>query len=232
MSKLKRLEYWIKALIGKIAFIEVENKIQKKWYGSSSGGFFIAPDLVPSTGIVYSFGVGTDVSFDLEMIKQHECKVFGFDPTPKSIMWVREQKLPKEFTMQPYGIGALTERVRFNLPKNPDHVSGSALEHQMVDQQNTVEVQLKSFNDICIELKHEKIDVLKIDIEGSEYLVMESILNSGVPIKQILIETHERFFKDGKQKGEALFKMFYDCGYRIFGISDTYQEISLVKSGL
>ena len=69
-----------------------------------------------------------------------------------------------------------------------------------------------------------------MDIEGSEYAVMEGILNSGVSIKQILIETHERFFPDGKAKGDKFFKALYQHGYRIFAISDTYQEISLVKS--
>ena len=34
----------------------------------------------------------------------------------------------------------------------------------------------------------------------------------------------------GKAKGDLFFKQLYQKGYRIFAISDTYQEISLVKA--
>ena len=88
---------------------------------------------------------------------------------------------------------------------------------------------LKSFSDILADLGHQQIDVLKMDIEGSEYAIIEDILTSGIPITQILVETHERFFEDGKTKGERFFKLLHRHGYRIFAISDTYQEISLVK---
>ena len=63
-DKLKRLEYWIKARIGKIAFIDVEEKRAKEWYGNGYGGFYVDPSLVPENAIVYSFGIGEDISFD------------------------------------------------------------------------------------------------------------------------------------------------------------------------
>lgn len=229
-SNLKRLEYWIKARIGKISFIDIEEKHEKKWYGNGYGGFYIDPTLVPENAIVYSFGIGEDISFDLDIIAKHGCQVFGFDPTPKSIDYISKQDIPAGFHFHPYGIGEQTGTVTFNLPKNKDHVSGSVYEHKLVDEHNAVEVLLKDFKDITTELGHTHIDVLKMDIEGSEYAVIEGILNSGVSIKQILIETHERFFPDGKAKGDKFFKALYQHGYRIFAISDTYQEISLVKS--
>ncbi len=119
--------------------------------------------------------------------------------------------------------------VTFHLPKNKEHVSGSVYDHSLVDEHDSVDVLLKEFKEIVHDLGHQSIDVLKMDIEGSEYAVMEGILNSGIPIKQILVETHERFFANGKEKGKEFFKLLHDHGYRIFAISDTYQEISLVK---
>src|SRR5690606_15464557 len=116
------------------------------------------------------------------------------------------------------------------LPKSKEHVPGSVYDHSLVDEHDSVDVLLKEFKEIVQENGHTAIDVLKMDIEGSEYAVMEGILNSGIAIKQILVETHERFFTDGKAKGDLFFKQLYQKGYRIFAISDTYQEISLVKS--
>lgn len=228
-NKLKRLEYWVKARIGKIAFIDIEIKRPKIWYGSDYGGFYVDPTQIPENAIVYSFGIGMDISFDKTIIANHQCQVFGFDPTPKSIQWISEQQTPEAFHFFPFGIGERTEKVNFNLPKNKNYVSGSVYDHYLVDEHNTVEVQLKNFVDITNELGHTTINVLKMDIEGSEYAVIEGILKSGIAIKQILIETHERFFNDGKSKGRAFFNLLRQHGYRIFAISDTYQEISLCK---
>ena len=229
-DRLKRFEYWVKARIGKIAFIDIEEKREKAWYGNGYGGFYVDPTLVPTNAIVYSFGIGEDISFDKAMIAKHGCKVYGFDPTPKSINWVKNNETPETFYFHPFGIGEKTEHVIFHLPKNKDHVSGSVYDHSLVDEHNSVEVLLKSFTDITQDLGHRHIDVLKMDIEGSEYVVMEGILNSGISIGQILVETHERFFADGKAKGQKFFSLLHDHGYRIFAISDTYQEISLVKT--
>ncbi|MGH2624665.1 MAG: FkbM family methyltransferase [Sphingobacterium sp.] len=228
-DKLKRLEYWFKARLGKIAFISIENKRDKQWYGNGYGGFYLDPTLLSDNAIVYSFGIGEDISFDLSIIDKHACQVFGFDPTPKSIAFINQNPPPANFHFYPFGIGEHTENVLFHLPKNKNHVSGSIYEHSLVDGENAVEVLLKSFKDITKDLGHQEIDVLKMDIEGSEYAVMQGILDSGIPIKQILVETHERFFSNGKQKGKAFFNLLKEKGYRIFAISDTYQEISLIK---
>ncbi len=228
-NKLKRLEYWIKARIGKIAFIDIEVKRTKCWYGNGYGGFYVDPTIIPSKAIVYSFGIGEDISFDQKIIEKHNCKVYGFDPTPKSINYINKNTPPNQFIFHPYGIGERTEHVNFLLPKNKEHVSGSVYEHKLLDEDNSIEVLLKSFRDITSGLNHQHIDILKMDIEGSEYAVMEDILTSGVSITQILVETHERFFNDGITKGRKFFKLLHQHGYRIFAISDTYQEISLIK---
>lgn len=227
--KLKRLEYWIKARIGKIAFIDIEHKCPKKWYGNGYGGFYVNPTLLDKNSIIYSFGIGEDISFDTEIIRDYQCRVFGFDPTPKSIHWLKSQNTPPSFHFYPYGLGTQTEKVKFHLPKNKEHISGSVFDHGLVSEEDYVEVPLKSFRDILAETGHQYIDVLKMDIEGSEYLVIDDILRSGIPIRQLLLETHERFFPDGRDKGKKFFRSLYDHGYRIFAISDTYQEISFMK---
>ena len=45
-----------------------------------------------------------------------------------------------------------------------------------MSESRTITVQMKSFADITKELQHRHIDVVKMDIEGSEYDVIESIL--------------------------------------------------------
>ncbi len=46
---------------------------------------------------------------------------------------------------------------------------------------------LPAFHQAC-ELKHRRLDVLKMDIEGGEYAVTYDILNTGIEIDQLLLE--------------------------------------------
>ncbi|MDB9721095.1 FkbM family methyltransferase [Winogradskyella sp.] len=207
---------------------KIKKDCDKLWYGNTYGGFFVHPNLLNKESIVYSFGIGEDISFDLDVIQKHNCQVYGFDPTPKSINWIHTQKTPENFHFQDYGINVTTGQVLFHLPKNTDYVSGSVLSHNNVSEHNTVEVQMKSIEAILQETGHMQIDVLKMDIEGSEYDVIESILNTDIKIGQILIEFHERFFEDGFQRTKRAIKLLESSGYILFGVSESREELSFI----
>ncbi|MEN5435628.1 FkbM family methyltransferase [Sphingobacterium faecium] len=229
-SLINTLKKHYKILSGKISSFKIEHKCPHVWYGNSYGGFFVNPDLLHPDAIVYSFGIGQDTSFDDAIIQKHNCHVHGYDPTPKSIEWIAQRSdLSPKFHFHPFGLDKETRITHFNLPKNKEHVSGSIINHQNVDENNMVEVQMKSLIDIVSENNHSYIDVLKMDIEGSEYCVIESILNSSIEIRQILLEIHERFFDNGIEKTKELLNSLHQHGYKVFGISDTLEEISFIK---
>jgi len=50
------------------------------------------------------------------------------------------------------------------------------------------------------ELNHSRVDCLKMDIEGSEYEVIDDILTNRIDVRQILLEFHHRFEEIGMQK--------------------------------
>src|SRR6202008_4156450 len=56
--------------------------------GTEYGSQTVCDSVLKPGAIVYSFGVGEDASFDLELIRQFDCEVYAFDPTPRSIAWV------------------------------------------------------------------------------------------------------------------------------------------------
>lgn len=229
-SLINTLKKQYKILSGKISSFKIEHKCPHVWYGNSYGGFFVNPDLLHPDAIVYSFGIGQDTSFDDAIIQKHNCHVHGYDPTPKSIEWIAQRSdLSPKFHFHPFGLDKETRITHFNLPKNKEHISGSIINHQNVDENNMVEVQMKSLIDIVSENNHSYIDVLKMDIEGSEYCVIESILNSSIEIRQILLEIHERFFDNGIEKTKELLNSLHQHGYKVFGISDTLEEISFIK---
>jgi FkbM family methyltransferase len=205
-------------------------KVNHTWYGNSYGGFYAVPDLLHAGSIVYSLGIGKDISFDRDVIKKHGCKVFAFDPTPKSVQWIDEQKLPASFHFNSYGISKQTGIEKFYLPENPRGVSGSLVIHDDVDELKLIEVPMKSLPDITNELGHQHLDVLKMDIEGAEYDVIDSILATPVSIDQILIELHDRFFTEKENTSKILVEKMKSFGYEIFAASISYEEVSFIHS--
>jgi FkbM family methyltransferase len=204
-------------------------RANSKWYGTSYGGFYIIPALLDRSSVIYSFGTGRDISFDLECIRKHGASVFAFDPTPISIDWIGNKKLPDRFHFHPYGISASgTGEADFFLPANPRAVSGSLVKHMEVDAAKSVKVMMKTFGDITRELGHTHIDVLKMDIEGSEYDVIDTILASAVTIDQILVEFHDRDFIKAEPRSKEAIRKLYEKGFLVYGCSGSYEEVSLI----
>ena len=223
-------KYSIHRNLDKAKVQHLDKSIQSKysWYGSSYGGFYIIPQLLNESSIVYSFGIGKDISFDMKVMKKHHCKVFGFDPTPVSINWIKEQKIPALFSFHEYGISSKNEMKEFYIPENPKYVSGSMLKENVTIDSVKINVQMKSFHQVTTELGHRHVDVLKMDIEGSEYEVLENILESPVTVDQILVEFHDRLFEGQEYKSKNIVEQMKEKGYEIFAASMSYEEISFV----
>lgn len=77
---------------------------KKEHFGSQYGGWDVATDYINLDSIIYSFGIGTDASFDSEIINRYQVVVHTFDPTPKSIDWVKKQDFSDNFILHEYGL--------------------------------------------------------------------------------------------------------------------------------
>ena len=73
------MKRWIKRLAKETVFKITRTKqhlkrsinCEHEWYGSEYGGFYVCPSLLNSQSVVYSFGVGEDISFDKSIIEKH-----------------------------------------------------------------------------------------------------------------------------------------------------------------
>ena len=213
--------------------------------GSEYGGFAIYDKNIKRKrkSIVFSFGVGEDISFDLDLIERYNCEVYAFDPTPKSINWVKKQNIDDRFHFFPYGISDRDGMEKFHLPKNPEYVSGSVLSSEALSE-STIDVQMKRFSTIVSELQvGGYIDILKMDIEGSEFSVIPDILNSDIHINQICVEIHYRMkIKENSNKISKvlansllnkhlinIMKQMKKRNYVCINISNTYEEFTFLK---
>ena len=152
----------------------IQKECNLEFHGTDYGGWAICPDNLSEQSIIYSFGVGEDASFDRSIMEALGCSVFAFDPTPKSIHWVQGQEWPPQFNFYDYGIADYDGSIKFFPPENPDHVSHTVL-YREATAGNMIEVPVKRLRTIIEELGHTHLDILKMDIEGAEYSVLESI---------------------------------------------------------
>ena len=97
-----RIRYFIRIIRGNELYFHKEIKVKKELFGNTGAEWCLVPDYLNERSIIYSFGVGTDISFDLQVIKRIGCMVFAFDPTPRSIECIKNQALPSEFKLHLY----------------------------------------------------------------------------------------------------------------------------------
>jgi FkbM family methyltransferase len=219
---------FLNIITGKELFCRVQIKCVREHHGTEYGGWCICPDNLSKDSVVYSFGVGEDISFDLSIIKKFGVDVYAFDPTPRSISWVKSQSLPPQFKFFDYGIASYDGTANFYPPENPDHVSHTTL-FKPETAHNSITVPVNRLGTIINQLGHDEIDILKMDIEGTEYDVINDIINSGINVKQLLIEFHHGNNNVKIEDTRKAIKKLNDYGFRIFSISSSGREISFIK---
>lgn len=200
-------------------------KIPKLCLGNAGARWCVSPERLCATSIVYSFGVGEDISFDLELIRRFGLTVHAFDPTPRSIQWISRQSVPEQFIFHNYGIAEFDGQAQFFPPDDPTHVS-----HSMVRRQNGVSLAVSVYRltTIMQMLGHQSIDLLKMDVEGAEYAVLQTIVESQTRVQQLLVEFHHRWRGIGLNRTRELMGKLNAVGYRTFDISPTGEEYSFV----
>jgi FkbM family methyltransferase len=188
-----------------------------------------ASELLADT-IVYSIGVGEDISFELELIRQFGVHVYAFDPTPRSVGWLKSQLLPERFNFHPYGLADYDGNCTFHPPANPFYVSHTMLPRRGVETA-AIELPVYRLSTIMRSLKHDRVDVLKMDIEGAEYRVLKDILDSGIRPSQLLVEFHHRWPEIGIEKTRLAISELNSLGYKIFTISPSGEEYGFLNCG-
>ena len=223
---LLRIYLWLR---GRDIFTRLDVKVNYELIGSVYGSWPVITSFMSRDSIIYSFGVGTDASFDIGIIEKIGSVVFGFDPTPEANEYVRSNITTDKFIMHEYGLHNKDGSVIFHMPKNSSHVSCSIYNK---GGSNEICVEMRRLSTIMAEKGHDQIDVLKMDIEGAEYGVIEDMVAGSILPKQLLIEFHHRFSDiDASMTKEAV-SLLRSTGYLLFYISENGTDYAFVRSDL
>lgn len=186
--------------------------------GATYGGWSVPVGFINEKSICYCAGAGEDISFDTGLVQRYGCNVWVLDPTPRAIKHFETLKAtivagklfsinnsPNEFYdlsaeklpllhYLPVGLWSKHDFLKFYAPQDERNVSHSIVNLQKTH--NYFEAEVKRLKDVMQELGHTHLDLLKIDIEGAEYEVINSILEDKLDIRVICVEHDEYHQKD------------------------------------
>lgn len=228
MPRLK--DAWRRARLGWCG-VRAEGVCSCESAGGSRDDWVFCPEGLSRASIVYSFGVGRHIGFDLWLIRRFGLTVHAFDPTPVSIEWVRSQRLPAEFVFHPVGLGTHDGTQRFFVPRSSGSAHFTSVARRDESAEEAIEAPVRRLGSLMRDLGHPHVDLLKMDIEGGEYGVLADICGSDVPASQILIEFHHNFPSVPMSRTVGALRSLRTRGFRVFNVSPRGLEISLRRAG-
>lgn len=230
IRKLKRLSYIIK----KRRMLKLDTcsyKVHR--YGNEYGGFMVYDDILKRNkgSIVYSFGIGEDLSFSEALINTLDVEIYAYDPTPQSIKYVRQHRLygRPNFHFTEVGLSDKDEVTKFYIkPEGAADVSGSVIPRPKL-MKDGIEVKMECINTISKKNGHAAIGLLKIDIEGSEFKVIERMKDWKILPDQICMEVHDRFFENGIEMLRKIVECLRSMGYILIYVSFRGDELTFIR---
>lgn len=235
--------------------IPIEPNVPVERIGTPYGGWIIPENWLQPDSVCYLVGAGEDISFDLGVAAKYGCPVHIFDPTPRAVAHVEglvqnlKQGLATKCSTSPTGfypeynpevagqlhfhaVGIWNEdtTLQFFAPQNESHVS-----HSLVNLQHSehyIEVPVRRLSGLMRELGHSRIDLLKLDIEGAEYQVIQSLLEDKIEVGILCIEFDESAANhlDTKylQRIEDSLKALLTAGFRVIAKESDCHNYTLV----
>jgi FkbM family methyltransferase len=154
--------------------------------------------------VIYSGGVGEDITFEQQLIQRFGVKIHIFDPSPVAARTIALANTDG-LLFKPLGLAASTT-AKFSIGGGTDSSTwlkaggGETLPCTGIAQEMTIN-------------GHDSIDLLKIDIEGFEYEVLESCFQQRIPIKQICVEFHDFFPEIPKARTKQMIRTLEGQGF-------------------
>lgn len=200
-----------------------------------ASGWDVCITNLTADAVVYSFGIDKDLSFEEELIEKLSLRnVHAFDPTPYAKDWItvaaKYHRLPDGLHYHDVALAKLDGRLTMYRYRGSREHTSHVLPGADVDETTTFRAaRLKS---IMRELRHEHVDVVKIDIEGGEYAVLADILHPPILFSQLLVEFH---YFTANHDVNAVVRTLNELGFLIFSLGDRvlvdgfyFQEIGFV----
>lgn len=178
-----------------------------------------------SEGVAVDAGCSYEADFSQYMIQEHGLKAYGVDPTRKHrpALEKLEAHYKGHFTHLPLAISAQSGTLTFH--ESAENESGSLLDEHVNVQQDQItsyEVESVTLKDLSERVGIDRIEILKLDLEGAEYALLEAVSAEELsPFKQVFIEFHHHAIPEyGIEDTARLVKRIESFGYKSYSLDD------------
>lgn len=173
--------------------------------GNEGSGWVI--DTRPELRVCYCAGVGKGISFEEGVSKIAGKRVLVFDPSPTATPTIARTDM-NNIEFFPVGLAAHEGSMEFSVPQDPDEGSFSVPR----DGLDRVQFECWTLRTIMEKNGDSAIDLLKMDIEGFEYDIIEQMLAERIPVRQLCVEFHPWLRRGRKWK---TYWHLHKSGYRL-----------------
>jgi FkbM family methyltransferase len=142
----------------------------------------------------------------------HACLDLGFsvvavEPHPNALVYLRK-RMGKNHNVEILPVGVSDAAGKKTLYTHPDHlfdpvatsISASIISEKFHTKENSFEINVVTLDNLFE--SNMEFQIVKIDIEGAEMFLIDSIIRNSSKIKNLLIEKHERFMSNTREGDE------------------------------
>lgn len=144
--------------------------------------------------VVFDVG-GYKGEFATDIFCKYNATIYTFEPI-KSFFQIIQTKFSNNDKVKSYnyGLGGKDEEMQISMSDNSSSV--------FLKTEDSETIQLKSIVNFIKENNIESVDLIKINIEGGEYELLEALLENNLisVFKNIQVQFHDFLLEDGKER--------------------------------
>ena len=205
--------------------------IRRHWF-RMQGIRYIAPDFIffytperKKRLTIIDVGCGHEAEFSTNMIERYDAKCIAVDPTlkHKSALAHFAQKYQDRFIHVPFAVCASNSTLTF-FQSNVNESGSIMTDHVNVVRDEGISYEVRGITPVSLlnYLRLDSADILKLDIEGAEYELLEGIgKDELIPFEQVFVEFHhhavERYTETDTRKAV---EKICDFGFESYSLDD------------
>jgi FkbM family methyltransferase len=158
--------------------------------GTDYGGWIVPTDSIRPDRVCYSIGAGADISFDLALIRRFGLTVRAVEPVESYVELARARAADVPgFSIRRAALAPYDGPLRMQVTHDPRSESVSAAKlyesNQFLEQ-----VPGRTLPSLLAEMGDERVELLKIDVEGSEYDLVPTLDLDGLGVRVLAVQLH------------------------------------------
>ncbi|HNV01496.1 MAG TPA: FkbM family methyltransferase [archaeon] len=170
-----------------------------KWFETDGDNTLRLNYNLNENSVVFDLG-GYIGEWSEKIYKKYNCNIYVFEPVPKYAKIISKKfKKNKKIKVFTFGLGPENEIVQISLKDNE-----SSIKTIREVSNNTQQIKLVSIKKFFKENQIQKVNLMKINIEGAEYDLLENIINQKIinKIENLQVQFHKFVNHSAKKRFE------------------------------